>query len=112
MRIKDESIRSELVNGKHVITELGLVEAKPPKQEILNTYCGMPVDGEPTNQNIIPNDPWTSLTLCFSVLSPNMEHNSVVSSSDLIYHVWKFCPDSAHPVEPPDNIFRASRFLG
>ena len=59
MRIKDQSIKAELVNGKYLITELGLVEAKPPKQEILNTYCGMPVDGEPTNENIISSYPQT-----------------------------------------------------
>lgn len=59
MRIKDESIKAELVNGKYVITELGLVEAKPPKQEIGDTYCGMPVDGEPTNENTISNHPQT-----------------------------------------------------
>ena len=57
MRIKDESIKAELVDGMYVITELGSAEAKPPKQEILDTYCGMPVDGDPTNENTILRNP-------------------------------------------------------
>ena len=57
MRIGDGSIKAELVNGKYVITELGPVKAKPPEPEILDTYCGMPVDGDPTNENTISNRP-------------------------------------------------------
>ncbi len=57
MRIEDESIKAELVNGKHVITELGSVEARPPKQETLDTYCGMPVNGDPANENTILRNP-------------------------------------------------------
>ncbi|MBL7166978.1 MAG: hypothetical protein ISS55_10960 [Dehalococcoidales bacterium] len=57
MRIKDESIKAELVDGMYVITELGSAEARPPKQEIMDTYCGMPVDGDPTNENTILRNP-------------------------------------------------------
>jgi len=57
LRIKDESIRAELVDGKYVITELGFAQAQPPPQGIMDTYCGMPVDGDPTNENTIMRNP-------------------------------------------------------
>ncbi len=57
MRNEDEPVKAGLVNGKHVIAELGLVQAEPPKQETLDTYCGMPVDGDPTNENTVARNP-------------------------------------------------------